>query len=232
MGATFLDEVARKNEEGNRLFAEGKFEEALKRYRDAQLQNPEAPQLHFNAGDALYKQDTYDGAIQEFGRVLNSGDPTLLAKAYYNIGNAHFRQNRPQEAIGAYKKALELKPDDLDTKINLELAQRLLDEQQQDQQDQQDQDQQGEDQKQGDQEQQQQDQQGEDQKQGDQEQQQQDQQDQQDQQGEDQSEDHREGEMTREEAERLLEALKDREREAQKRRRLRLLGRRYTGNEW
>ncbi len=38
--------------------------------------------------------------------------------------------------------------------------------------------------------------------------------------------------MTQEEAERLLEALKDREREAQKRRRLRLLGRRYTGNEW
>ena len=40
MGATFLDEVARKNEEGNRLFAEGQFEEALKRYRDAGLTLP------------------------------------------------------------------------------------------------------------------------------------------------------------------------------------------------
>ena len=40
------------------------------------------------------------------------------------------------------------------------------------------------------------------------------------------------GDVSAEEAFRLLDALKDRESESQKRRRLRLQGKRYRGNPW
>ena len=122
MGFTFLDGVAEKNREGNRLFGEGKFEEAVQYYLEAQAENPETLELRYNLGDAFYRQEAYDKALQEFKRALESRDKTLLAKSYYNIGNVNFRQKRLGEAAEAYKRSLELDPDDLDAKINLELT--------------------------------------------------------------------------------------------------------------
>lgn len=122
LGFTFLDGVAEKNREGNRLFKEGKLEEAVQCYLEAQAENPERLELRFNLGDAFYRQEAYDKALQEFERALESRDKALLAKSYYNIGNVNFRQKRLGEAAEAYKRALALDPDDLDAKINLELT--------------------------------------------------------------------------------------------------------------
>ncbi len=128
-GFTFLDPVAEKNREGNALFREGKFDVALEKYREAQLEAPEAAQPHFNAGDALFRQEAYEEAAKEFGRVVEGQSGDLNADAQYNLGNTLFRSQRLQEAVEAYKQALMHRPDDLDAKINLERAQLLLDQQ-------------------------------------------------------------------------------------------------------
>ena len=245
MGLTFLDPVAGKNEEGNRLYGQERYEDALGRYQEAQAQAPELAQLHFNVGTALYKQGAYDQAIQEFSHVLKAKDPGLLAGAYYNTGNAHFKQQRLGEAAGAYKKTLEIAPDDLDAKINLEMVQELLKEQEKKEQDQKGQDKQ---QKKDDRQSQQ--QQGEQDKPEDQEQS--------DQGGEEGREDPREGENrerqdgrkdlpeeqtesqqapqqggpSKEESEQMFNAQKSREMEAQKRRRFRPARGKYRGEEW
>ena len=52
---SFLDDVARKVEQGNEHFDRAEFQEALKAYQEAQTDRPDAPELHFNLGDALYK---------------------------------------------------------------------------------------------------------------------------------------------------------------------------------
>ena len=206
LGWTFLDPVAKKNEEGNALFEKGEYEAALRRYLEAQQEARSRPELHFNAGDALYKQGKYAESMQEMGRATEDTYPDMSAAAHYNLGNALFRQEKFQEAVGAYKKSLERKPNDIDAKINLELALEKLDQDGQDEQDQnQDQNQDQQDQNQD-----------------------QDQQDQRDQQN--QQPDPRE--MTPEEAARILNAMKAREEESQKRRKLKLRGRRYDGNAW
>ena len=138
LGWTFLDPVAKKNEEGNALFEKGEYEAALRRYLEAQQEARSRPELHFNAGDALYKQGKYAEALQEMGRATEGTHPDMSAAAHYNLGNALFRQEKFQEAVGAYKKSLELKPDDIDAKINLELALEKLDQDGQDGQDEQD----------------------------------------------------------------------------------------------
>ena len=187
--------------------------------------------------------------MQEFGRVIGGKDPALQAGACYNLGNAFFRQQKLQEAVEAYKKSLELKPDDIDAKINLELAQEMLKQQQQqqgkddrpqedrEQSEQKQQSQKDEQQQDG---QDKQDKQEQEQGQGQGQQQKQDARQQQGQQQEGRPADQRpqqeaaprEGEISKEEAQRLLDALKDREAESQQRRRIRIVGRRYTGNEW
>ena len=238
LGWTFLDPVAKKNEEGNALFEKGEYEAALRRYLEAQQEGRARPELHFNAGDALYKQEKYAEAMQEMGRAADGTHPDMSAAAHYNLGNALFRQEKFQEAVGAYKKSLELKPDDIDAKINLELALEKLKQNQQNQnQDQDGQDGQDEQDKNQDQNQDQQNNQDDQDNQDQQDQQnqqgqqdQQDGQDQRDQQDQQQDQDPRE--MTPEEAARILNAMKAREEESQKRRKLKLRGRRYDGNAW
>jgi Ca-activated chloride channel homolog len=274
LGFTFLDPVAKKNEEGNDLFDKGEYDAALKRYLEAQQNAPSRSELRFNVGDALYKQGKYKEAAQELGRVVESENQSLGAGAYYNLGNTFFRQEKYQEAVGAYKKSLMLNPQDQDAKVNLELALEKMqqnqenkqdqnkdnkdqdkqdqdkqdqDEQDQDKQDQDKQDQDKQDQDKQDQDKQDQDKQDQDKQDQDKQDQnkdnQQNQQNQQDQKNQEQQDQNADGqnpqeaqgqpgELTQEEAARILDAMKDRDEASQKRRKVKVSGRRYNGNAW
>lgn len=118
--------VRRKLNEGNKLFHKQKFEEALEKYRDALIDDPESKETHFNLGAGLYKIENYEEAIREFEKATYSKDISLQAKAYYNIGNSLYRLGRLPEAILYYKKTLELNPKDEDAKYNLEFVQKKL----------------------------------------------------------------------------------------------------------
>lgn len=256
LGFTFLDPAADRNRQGNRLFHEGKFDEALEYYRKAQVEKPDAPELRFNAGDAYFKKNAFKDALQEFGHALKSREPSLLSRAYYNLGNVHVRQQNLQQAVEAYKRSLSITPDDLDAKVNLEWVLEKMREQEKNQErEQQKEPEDGRERKE----------QGKEQRNdepnddrsreqppegpepeqdGNRDRQnrespddrQKDQGRQPDPSGgqsrnrpEGQSES---GELGREEAERLLDAMKDREMKSQKYRRLRVYGRKYKGNEW
>ena len=73
--------------------------------------------------------------------MLSAEEKKIQAQAHYNMGNSFFQQQAFEQAVAAYKQALELDAADEDTKVNLELALEKLQEQQQqqEQQDQQDQ---------------------------------------------------------------------------------------------
>ena len=125
--------VAQKVEEGNRLFKEGRYEEALNRYGEAHSQHPDSPEVLFNMGDGFYRQRKYNEAIEAHVQSLSrqgEGLPSLQAKAHYNIGDSLFRQDKLEEALEAYKRAIDLEPGDVDTKYNIEFIQRQLKEKQ------------------------------------------------------------------------------------------------------
>ncbi|MEW5766908.1 MAG: tetratricopeptide repeat protein [bacterium] len=118
-----------KVEEGNRLFEKGKYKEALTKYQEAQIDEPENPRLHFNTGDTLYKISRYEAASQEYTKAVNSSDPSIQAKTYYNLGNCAYKLGRLSEAITYYKKSLDIDPSDKDAKYNLQFVQQRLKEQ-------------------------------------------------------------------------------------------------------
>ena len=202
--------------EGNRLYEEGRYQEAHERYLEALAEAPESPVILFNDGNALYRSEDYERAMEAYHEAIESGDPELASAAWYNLGNALYRQQQLQPSVEAYKQALRLSPDDIDAKHNLErVLQELQQQQQQNQDQQQDQQDQQQNQDQGEQDQQdqgdQQDQQGEqpqDQPQDQQGEQQQDQPADQDRPGPARPE-RQPGEMTPEEAERLLDAIQE-----------------------
>jgi tetratricopeptide (TPR) repeat protein len=205
--------------EGNEKYKEGKYEESLKIYADAAATfDPESRELHFNIGDSWYKQKDYVKAIEEFSRSIGSEDPLLEAKAHYNIGNASFEQSDYAGAIEEYVRSLKLNSKDEDAKYNLEVARKKLKEQLDKMKDQA-QSQQQQEQPKG------QDQQSEEQENKDKEQQ--DQKTPEEQQGQDQPQP-QEMQLTKEEAERLLDRLQEDEQEQRREQVRRPKGGSYT----
>lgn len=130
----WADPAASKNNEGNRLYNQKRYDDALKKYTDAQASRPDASELHYNIGNVLFRKKEYDKAIEEYRRAQASPDPVLSQAATFNRGNALLMQGRPEEAIQAYVQALRARPDDTDAKRNLEIALRLLDQKKKQQQ--------------------------------------------------------------------------------------------------
>ena len=56
-------------EKGNKALTEDKVDEALKYYKDAEVEKPKQPVLDYNIGTALYKQNKYAEAAQRYTRV-------------------------------------------------------------------------------------------------------------------------------------------------------------------
>ena len=220
----FAQPERQKVVQGNQLYEEERYDEALNKYIDAQTQAPESPVIKFNIGDAQYKKTKYEEALKQFETTLTVDDANMQSRTYYNMGNTMYRMGKLTDSILMYKKALELNPDDEDAKYNLEFVRKQLkdqsDKQNQDQNQQQQQDQQqqqnqnNENQDQQDKEQQeQQQQQQQEQKQEQQQDQQQDQNEEEQQKEEQQQQQQQQQQaaekMSKEDAEKILNALKE-----------------------
>lgn len=132
---------------GNKYYADSNFQAAELKYTKALETNPNSEKGLFNQGNSYYEQQKYEEALQNYEMTAElMQDPKDKAAAYHNLGNAYFKGQQFDKSVDAYKNALRLQPNDLETKYNLALAKKMLEQQQQNQQDQQNQDQQNQDQ--------------------------------------------------------------------------------------
>ncbi len=125
--------------QGNRLYHEGKFDEALKYYNEAKVDMPDSDVVNFDIGTALYQKQDYKKAIDAFNKALLSDNPEIEEKAAYNIGNSKYRLgklkkntdlasaiNLYREALDYYKRAIELNQDNTNAKYNHEFVEKEL----------------------------------------------------------------------------------------------------------
>jgi Ca-activated chloride channel family protein len=128
-----LDEVLlrprRATEEGRGEYARGNHPQALSAFERAAAARPQDPAVRFNVADGLYKNGKYDEAAALF-RALGADPASPVAGASrYNLGNSLFQKKDYRGAIQAYRDALRVAPGDEDTRRNLEMALRALQEQ-------------------------------------------------------------------------------------------------------
>ena len=142
---------------GNHMFEDSLFIKAEENYLKALDMNPELNEAYFNLGNAYTAQQKPNEAIEQYSKmagVLEAQKKELmdnpsaskkdldkckqdLAKAYHNTGVVYHMCEQYDKAVEAYKQALRNNPQDDETRYNMILAQRMLQDQQQQQQEQQ-----------------------------------------------------------------------------------------------
>ncbi|MFQ5702758.1 MAG: tetratricopeptide repeat protein [Gemmatimonadales bacterium] len=120
-----------KVEQGNKLYADGKYGEARNKYLEALNEVPNSPLIRFDEANTLYETKKYDKAMAAYRDALKSSDSSLQSQSWYNVGNTLYRSQKLEESLEAYKQSLRIDPTDFDAKHNLELVLRKLEDKKQ-----------------------------------------------------------------------------------------------------
>lgn len=132
----FADLVREATSEGNKLYEQGNFNEAINQYDQALVEAPQALEPKFNKANSYYRLDDLNNAMNLYREVAaESKDMTLVARAKYNLGNTYFQQGSKQKdsnlqkaiedmetAIGSWRSVLDIEPENTKAAKNIEVA--------------------------------------------------------------------------------------------------------------
>lgn len=108
---------------GIKLYEEGRYEDALQKFKEARRLSPADRRIDYNMGNINYQLGRFEEARKNWeDAIINVDRSELRQKAYYNMANAFYREERYQEAVQHYKKALQINQNDYGAKFNLKLA--------------------------------------------------------------------------------------------------------------
>jgi len=138
---TALADSARvSTSQGNKLYKQGNFNEAINSYDQALLDAPGALEPKFNQANSYYRLDDLGKAMDLYRQVAaESKDMKVVARAKYNLGNSYFQQGSKQKdsnlqkaiddlktAIGSWRGVLDIEPENKKAARNIEVARLLI----------------------------------------------------------------------------------------------------------
>jgi len=126
--------------QGNRLYSQGNFNEAISSYDQALLEKPQAQEPKFNKANSNYRLDDLAEAIDLYKEVAaESKDMKLVTKAKYNIGNCFFQRGLKQRdsdlqkaledlktSITHWRQVLDIDPTNEKAAKNIEVARLII----------------------------------------------------------------------------------------------------------
>lgn len=112
--------------EGNKALASKNFDLAIEKYTEAISVLPTNPIYYANRAAAYTNLQDFDNAVKDAEAAIKI-DPTY-SKGYSRLAYAKYVQDKPEEAVEAYKKVLELEGDKATevTKRGYEIAKNKL----------------------------------------------------------------------------------------------------------
>ncbi len=115
---------------GNRAFRKGDFRKSEIDYRKAVLKDSLSVAAQYNLASSLYRQDDYEGAQKALSSIAEtvSAVETVGTKAdfYFNQGDVALAQKDYASAVKSFRQSLLLRPDDMDAKENYIYAKEML----------------------------------------------------------------------------------------------------------
>lgn len=118
--------------QGNRLYERGKFAEAEVQYRKAVGINANNPRALYDLGCALQQEGRDSDAIAQYELAVKA-EPNVKVRSqgFYNMGVGYQRMKQYDKAIESYKECLRLNPSDDKARYNYVLCKRQQQRQQQ-----------------------------------------------------------------------------------------------------
>ena len=121
---------------GNSLYNKGNFNDAIKEYDQALVDQPQSIEPKFNKANCYFHMDDLARAIDLYNEVAaESKNMQLVEKAKYNLGNCYFQRGARQKdsnlqkamedmqtAIVCWRGALEINPENQNAAKNIEIA--------------------------------------------------------------------------------------------------------------
>jgi len=131
-----LQKAPRQAQKAGQLLAQGEAEQAVEAYALAQALDPDRPEYRLGLGEALFAKGDLEGALDQFlaAAAVDSERAESRQRALYNAGNVALAAKDPARALQLYEQALLAAPADSDLVQNLELAQRMLEQEKQEKQ--------------------------------------------------------------------------------------------------
>ena len=116
-----------------------RYAEAQKTFQELYHANPNDPRLAYNLGTAAYRAGDYLTAARAFTNALTAPSLPLQQRSFYNLGNTLYQQGDHtadttaraslwQQALQSFQAALQLDPTDADAQNNLDFVRRRLQE--------------------------------------------------------------------------------------------------------
>lgn len=115
---------------GNKAFRKGDFRKSEIDYRKAVLKDSLSVAAQYNLASSLYRQDDYEGAQKALSSIAEtvSAVETVGTKAdfYFNQGDVALAKKDYASAVKSFRRSLLLRPDDMDAKENYIYAKEML----------------------------------------------------------------------------------------------------------
>ena len=115
---------------GNKAFRKGDFRKSEIDYRRAVLKDSLSVAAQYNLASSLYRQDDYEGAQKALSSIAEtvSGIEAAGTKAdfYFNQEDVALAQKDYASAVKSFRQSLLLRPDDMDAKENYIYAKEML----------------------------------------------------------------------------------------------------------
>ena len=134
LGVIQADAQSSAVREGNKLYREGRFEEAVSAYDEVLRRTPDDITAMYNRSNALARKGDKSTAMSGYDKLLEAvKDPKILQRSWYDKGVLHQQAQQLDESITAWKEALKLDPEDQQARENLQKALREKKRQQEEQ---------------------------------------------------------------------------------------------------
>lgn len=106
---------------GNDFLKKNDFAAARAEFESARIDAPEEPILPYNIGTVYYLEGNLEEAKKTYEQALSlAKHPQIKALINYNLGHLLFAMNEREQAIEKFKDCLRNNPADVDAKYNIE----------------------------------------------------------------------------------------------------------------
>ncbi len=106
--------------EGNYAFSRGEYQEANLSYLNVKGKELYSDYISYNLGNVYYALGEIDSAFEEWRLIEDESKTEITVRSLFNTGVLLFELSRYEEAYKIFRSILELDPDYINAKINLE----------------------------------------------------------------------------------------------------------------